>query len=275
MTRDGRHQGPTPDAVTRHGRDLKVVNDKLKELIESLRAQREQLQTRADPSPPPAPPGTEAGVREPEKGLDTDLRLARETLDHRRSEEDRLRDRLAEIESEHRRLCEVYVAVEEQNSDLVALYAALKRLHGTLERRAVLDAIQEIVINMVGCEEFAVYELAPSASELRLARGFGLGAARHVRPDRIPVRSGTLGRVAETGTAWVAGRSAPSDDPDLTAAVPFKVSGRVTGVLAIYRLLGHKPLLRELDRQIFELLETHAASALCLAELHAAKVQAR
>jgi hypothetical protein len=46
------------------------------------------------------------------------------------------------------------------------------------------------------------------------------------------------------------------------------VGDRVTGVIAIYRLLSHKPELESLDHELFTLLSTHAGTALFASRLH-------
>ncbi len=77
-----------------------------------------------------------------------------------------------------------------------------------------------------------------------------------------------LGRAASSGLAFLAGRGQACEDPDLSAAIPLKSAGRVAGVLAVWRLLGHKLLLTDLDRRLFAVLEGHAARPLSLAAPH-------
>jgi hypothetical protein len=242
---------------------LQSVHDQLKDLIESLREERERRvrEGPATPAPsavsplPASPPPTPAPLDLEKRRLATDLAEARAEIERRRAEEAQLRRRLAELDEEHRRLSDDYVAVEEQNSELASLFVAVERLHGSADRREVLTAVQEIVVNMVGSEELAVYH----SGGLGLAHGFGLADAR---PDRFPLGAGTLGRVAASGIPFVAGRGASSEDPDLTAAIPLRSEGRVAGVLAIWRLLGHKPFLTDLDRRLFAVLEAHAGRSL-------------
>jgi len=259
-----RPPGAPPDAV---GGKLQSVHDQLKDLIESLRGERER-RVREGPaapapsavSPMPAGPPTPAPeVLDLEKRrLAAELAEARAEIERGRAEESQLRRQLAELDQAHRRLSDDYVAVEAQNSELASLFVALERLHGSADRRELLTAVQEIVVNMVGSEELGVYQLEPSGG-LQLAHGFGLADAR---PDRLPPGGGTLPRVAASGLAFVAGRGASCEDPDLTAAIPLRAEGRVAGVLAIWRLLGHKPYLTDLDKRLFAVLESHAGRSL-------------
>jgi GAF domain len=256
---------PTPTPAEQHHRNLRAVNQNLRDVIESLRVARERHANQAVNHPPTPDAGGQADHLEV-KRLRGELAQALECFDHARQQEERVRERLGEIEAEHRRLCDDLVAEAEHSASLGALYVAVDRLHGTLDRGAFLDSIQEIVINLVGSEELAVYELATGSSELVLARGFGVAGTR---PERIRVGDGTIGCVAETGHEFVAGRDAASDDATLTACIPLRVAGRTTGVIAIWRLLDHKPLLSDVDGTMFQLLAVHAGAALYAASLHA------
>lgn len=260
---------PAADAAAsgeRHGRDLQKVNEKLRELVASLRTDRERLAPGAHPAVGPTA-SHETAARDGEepvdlekKRLSAELALAREAATHAAEERERLRARLADIEAENQRMCDEYVAVQEQSTDLAQRYVALERIHGGLSRADTLAALQEIVINVVGSEELAVFERR--GERLALVQSFGIDPEpwREVRADR-----GALGRAAQ-GRLYVAGREGPPapGDEDLTACIPLCVADRVLGVLAIFRLLGHKPGLGDADRALFDLLSTHAGLALHL-----------
>jgi hypothetical protein len=252
----------------RHGRDLQKVNEKLKELVSSLKAEKERL---AEARPyggapaslaPSAGPGLEPLTVDLEKKrLGAELALAREAIDHAQAERDRLQQRLAEIEAENQRICDEYVAVEERSSEMAQLFVALERLHGGLTRAETLTALQEIVINVVGTEEFAVFEARGDA--LALVHSFGVDP----EPLRtIAMGAGAIGGAARSGAVFVAGRGSgtTSAEQDLTAAIPLRVGDRIHGVIAIFRLLGHKPGLGESDHAVFDLLSAHAGLALHL-----------
>ncbi|HEY7543367.1 MAG TPA: GAF domain-containing protein, partial [Blastocatellia bacterium] len=82
---------------------------------------------------------------------------------------------------------------------------------------------------------------------------------------------------ALSGKMWVKGRNDEADGlehSNLLACIPLKLGGRVTGAIAIFSLLSHKPELEEVDYEMFDLLATHAATALYCTELHASRVGA-
>jgi GAF domain-containing protein len=96
-------------------------------------------------------------------------------------------------------------------------------------------------------------------------RGLPPGRLESVRPGE-----GTLGRAVQSGELWLAGEGGASpagERPALSACVPLKVDGEVTGALALYDLLEHRPPLGADDRELLELLTTHAATALYASRL--------
>lgn len=244
-------------STAHHASDLKALNGKLAELVESLRKDQRQHLSRSGLGPAagrdavrPAAAGAEAA--QPAEPSAAELQ----------AELQRLRERLGEIEAENRRICDEFVAVQEQNAELVALYAAIERLHEAPSRSAVLGAIQEIVVNLVGSEHFALYEKTADGRRLVVARALGVDAAGL---GEVAIGSGVVGRVAAEGKPFVAPPGGVGAAPEVLACVPLKVAGVVTGALAIHRLLGHKPSLSAFDHELFALLERHAGLALASA----------
>lgn len=163
-----------------------------------------------------------------------------------------------------------YEEIEHQNSNLANMYVASYRLHGTLDRKEVIAAIQEIIANLIGSEEAALFELDPETKSLQLTASFG------VDPDvwrSVALGAGVIGHAAQTGETFVAGEGelVPTEGPEsgLTACVPLKLDGRVMGAIAIFGLLPQKVAIEELDRELFDLLATQAAFALYCTGLHA------
>jgi hypothetical protein len=246
--------------------DLEAVNARLKSLVSSLRGEQARLEARAmtptPAHPPPGPPAAPNGTPSlAERRLATELESAREAASEARAERDRLKARLDELEAEHRRISDEYVAVLEQTTDVARRFVALERLHGGLDRNDAIAAIHEVVVNLVGSEEYGMYE--PRGDRLELVHSFGLDRERWASFDLV---KGAVGRAARTGAIYVAGREGPPapEDADLSAVVPLRAGDRVLGVLAIFRLLGHKPVLDEQDQAVFDLLATHAGIALHL-----------
>ncbi len=198
--------------------------------------------------------------------LDENQRLSRMvaelevSLSQRQALEALLEERIATVEAESRRFSERYVEVEQQNTNLANLYVASYQLNGTLDRDRVLQAMQEIIINLIGCEELAVWELDEELGALTMATSFGIEAGRWAC---VPLNAGLIGTVAATGERYIAGEGeGVTDEAGLTACIPLRLDDRVVGVIAIFRLLQQKQGLEPLDYELFDLLASHAATAL-------------
>jgi hypothetical protein len=242
------------DSTRRYIHDLLSENEKLRGLATSLESENTQL-------------------RDERLRLQERLLSAREELDRIKEQEVSLQRKLATIEAEHQRFSQQFEAVEQQNSDLANLYVASYRLHATLDRKEVLGIVQEIIINLIGCEELAIFEVAANDSRLSLVASLGIDPARY---QAISLGSGPIGRAGLTGETYLAaptrksGTRGSPDETDLTACIPMKLEGRVSGVIALFRLLPQKPRLEALDHELCGLLATHAAVALYCTALHAA-----
>jgi len=175
---------------------------------------------------------------------------------------------VSDVEAQNRRFYGDYAEIEQQNSNLANLYVASYRLLGTVERADILQVIQEIIINLIGSEELGIYELDPATRKLQLLSSFGLDAEAYSRVlDDSPIA-----HTARTGEMFLKdpppnNTSAPVTS--LTACIPLKVQDRVIGVIAIFRMLPQKPALAAIDRELFDLLGSHAAIALYCSGLHA------
>ncbi len=209
-----------------------------------------------------------------EAQLDVQAKMVRQEIERREKEKASLQKRLQEIESESLRFIDQYSKVEQHNANLANLYVASYQLHGTLNREEVLSVLQEIVINLIGSEEFGVFELNQNKTSFHLIASFGIDADRH---KNVSASSSLIGRAALSGKTWIKGHGEAAEGleySDLLACIPLKLGGQVTGAVALFSLLSHKPELEEVDYEMFDLLATHAATALYCTELHAARAGA-
>src|SRR5258705_3511189 len=174
-----------------------------------------------------------------------------------------LEERLLRAEQDRERFSSEYAAIEEQSSSLANLYVASYRLHGTVNGQEVLASIQEIVANLIGSEEMALFEVAPDGAALSLLAWQGLDPARY---RRLGLDRGLIAQAVRTGEVLIVERDARDgarpEEEHLTACVPLKLCGRVTRALAFFRLLPQKESFGPLDGELFDLLATPAAVAL-------------
>jgi GAF domain-containing protein len=177
-------------------------------------------------------------------------------LTRTRTAQEQLQQKLQEIRGESEKRFAEYAKLETVNTNLANLYVASYQMHGTLDRQTVLAAIQEIIVNLVGSEEFAVFE-REWGGQFRLAASVGM------TPDQSILGHQRVAQATASGETWVSAQHG-----DLTACIPLKIDDRVTGLIVICRLLAHKTSLEPLDLELFDLLGTHAAMALHASTLH-------
>jgi len=175
---------------------------------------------------------------------------------------------LRQVDEESQRHQEEFTQLQQQTNNLANLYVATYRLHGTLDRAEVLESIKEIVANLIGSEEMVLFEVDWKNQALVLIDSNGMDPA-HYR--RVPLNAGLIGAAVRTGKPLVVDSQVrgPGEEA-LTAVIPLQLAGGVAGAIAIFRLLPQKARFEELDRELFDLLASHAAMALHCTELHAA-----
>lgn len=200
--------------------------------------------------------------------LESWVRNLESTLESEREERENLLSRIDSLERLRASAAAEYDSVEQENNHLAHLYTATFSLHGTLDRDQVLGVIQEIVINLIGSEKFAIVEV-DADGRLQLASSVGID------PDEFSsetLENGLIGRTVKSGLLYLGDQedaSSPAREGDLSTCMPLKLEGRVTGAIAIFELLEQKNRLEPLDLELLELLGSQAAIALHCANLHA------
>jgi nitrate/nitrite-specific signal transduction histidine kinase len=174
-----------------------------------------------------------------------------------------LNGKFQQVEAENKDFAQRYVEVEEQNESLANLYVASHRLHSTLDSVEVIECIKEILLNMIGSEDFALFVIDDETGEL-IRSGYEGETAARLDKERIPLGEGPEGFVAVARQPFFG----EDETGDPCACMPLMIKERVVGVIAIYTLLSHKRGLSLLDHKLLELLAGHAASALISSKLY-------
>ena len=145
-------------------------------------------------------------------------------------------------------------------TDRVSVRVVSSRLDATATREAVIEAIQDLVTNLIGSEQLAIWTLDEGASTLSLVHSEGIDAGPF---QTVPVGAGVIGRVAASGEPYVAPEDGDdSDAPNLTACFPLKVGDAVIGAFALFGLMPQKPGLEAVDHHLLERLGTLGGDAL-------------
>jgi hypothetical protein len=166
---------------------------------------------------------------------------------------------LSDAEKQQMALTMSLVDAEREINRLTKLYVATHQLHASLDPAEVTAAIRDIAINLLGAERFVllIREEESTAYEVVLSEAMDpthplFVSSRYLGGD--PAIDGAL----SDGNP----RADVSEPGNMRAVVPLKVQGVTAGALAIFKMVDHKPLLSEDDKELLRLIAAHAASAL-------------
>ncbi len=211
----------------------------------------------------------EENSRKVNPGEGTPANKLQDALKHLEEEKQTLLDRFKEVEAENKDFAAKYIEVEEENNNLANLYVASYQLHSTLDFNEVLRILQEIVINLVGSDCFAIMVLDEVTNELTSVATEGMDENRI---KKVKVGEGVIGDVARTGQSYfepdIEGFK-PANSMDPVVCIPLKIKDRIIAVLAVFSLLEQKrKKLSRVDYELFSMLAGHAATAIFSSKLY-------
>jgi GAF domain-containing protein len=125
----------------------------------------------------------------------------------------------------------------------------------------------EIVINLVGAHSFAIYLVEPQEGHLRPAMAEGVDLAS-LKP--LPLEGSVAGKAVRTGELYVNDSlliSGGSPENPIVV-VPLLIKGEPIGAVILFKMLPQKKKFAEVDRELFNLLAGHAATALFASKLY-------
>ncbi len=201
--------------------------------------------------------------------------LLKERLEKMRNEimalegdKERLLQKHEEIEKENKDFADRYIEVQEENSNLANLYIASHQLHSTLDYKEVLRVVMEIVINLIGAETFCIMLLDEKNNEMATVAGEGIEPSEI---QNIKIGKGIIGETAKSGESFFVETLDKDREMDLEnplVCIPLKIQENVIGLLVIYKLLIQKEAFRNIDYELFNLLASHAATAIYSANIY-------
>ena len=240
---------------------LEIFN-KGKEFTEELIRENQRLRYRVAALETEAPPMSQ-----------DEMQRLRDQVTQLTEENRRIQQRFREVEEENKDFANRYIEIEEQNNNLANLYVASYQLHSTLDFREVIQIVQEIVINLIGAEAFAILLLDEKTNELKTIAFEGEDVMPGLGQISTRLGEGVLGNVAKTGESYYVNQDIDGDGGAITiekplAAVPLKIKEHVIGLIVIYRLLQQKDAFSAVDYELFSLLAAHAATAIFSSKLY-------
>jgi transcriptional regulator with GAF, ATPase, and Fis domain len=198
-----------------------------------------------------------------------ELHSLEERIKFLEDENRQLLDSYRAVEEENKDFANRYIEVEAENNNLANLYVASYQLHSTLDFSESLKIILEIVMNLIGAEEFSIMMLDEKTNELTIVAQEGMGP--EARPS-VKLGEGIIGGAAQSGEAYYR-EGDPKDQKGVDfhhpiVVIPLKIKEHGIGVIAIYKLLVQKEAFSNVDYELFTMLAGHAATAIFSSKLY-------
>ena len=253
---------PEGSAISKKVEDFLSIFRKGEEFTQELLKENEKLRFKvAQLETRPRPSNKEEG------GIE--LNSLAEKIRLLEDENRALLDKFRQVEEENKDFANRYVEVEAENNNLANLYVASYQLHSTLDFSESLKIILEIVMNLIGAEEFSIVMLDEKTNELSIVAQEGMGPEAR---QCVRLGNGIIGTSAKTGEAYYR-QGNPTDLSGVDyehplICIPLKIKEHVIGAIVIYKLLIQKPELTGVDYELFSMLAGHAATALFSSQMY-------
>ncbi len=146
---------------------------------------------------------------------------------------------------------------------LERLNASSARLIQSLELGDVFEAIAEIIANLIGSEEVAIFHYCAASESFSLQCSWGVDAEIL---QQMASGAGMLGRAVHQATSQFRERQEEHvllpHEKSLTTCVVLKSGQEVMGAIAVFGLLPQKQRLEWADFELLKFLEVYGAVAL-------------
>ncbi len=199
-----------------------------------------------------------------QNSLESEVAAMRQENTQMRRRVEHLEGRFGEVEAENHDFASRYAEVCEENENLANLYVASYRLHSTLEPSEVTEIICEILVELVGAEEFGLLMLDERSNELTPVRVEG---PLRPYPPHIMIGDGLIGAAVRDGRASY--NDKPHEGTPM-AVIPLQIKGHSVGALVIFKMLHNRAAFSAIAKELLGLLAGHAATALMSSRLYSA-----
>ena len=153
---------------------------------------------------------------------------------------------------------EVSDATRESHEDLASLFGASRRLHGASNYDQLIEAIRDILVEVIGAHEFAIFIVNELDADLSLVDSTG----RALSFETCRLDAAVVQRVVASGEIYLAEDPCHAKGGDLAACIPIECRNAVRGVIAIFCLGDSEPRDTDADRNIFGLIGEYVARVL-------------
>lgn len=254
---------PSPDQLARERETfLQTFLKKGAEFTEELVRENERLRRQAMDLE------TENANLRTQLASDSAMRDLVRKIEHLERDKRQLLSHVHEAEAVSTRVTDRYREMESELGNLAYLYVAGNQLHSTLRLSRAVRHLKELLQQLVGAKDYALYFIDPARTELVTIAHEG----ERLGPDRVALRgegadvgtpAGYVEVVQLTGEPRIeAGPLAACGKAKPAAVVPMRFDDQVVGVIVVFTVFEQKDRFVQVDFELFKMLSAHAATAL-------------
>ena len=187
-------------------------------------------------------------------------RLLRQSLMDCERNSERLQVQLDQLIASNRDLSTLLLTAERRRGELLKLVVAFRRLVEASDAPTAIRAVEEIIVTIIGTENFVVLAAAAGARVYPVA---GLGAVHDYAKSEPPQLGEVISSQGDRESRAAAQRWFGSD---VVASIPLRIGENVVGAIVIAALLPHREPLGFQDEQVLCLLGDFAATTIIASE---------
>lgn len=145
--------------------------------------------------------------------------------------------------------------------ELSLLEVARDRLSSTRTPQDAREAVRELLVNLVGCQEFAAFEIDYGKAVMWPRWSFGVNAELQ-RPIDLIACPGLNPALQGRVTVFPNASQLEGVPLPVRALVPFDCDEERSGLLVLFHLLPQKNTLNDGDRTVLEVISMYAGRTL-------------
>jgi hypothetical protein len=159
--------------------------------------------------------------------------------------------------------------IEAELESFANLYVASFQLHTSLRVRSVVRHVRELLEQLVGARSLAIYFIDEAARRLSPISSYGvdIGTLPTIPLHDAPPGDAAAATIEKTFLTGLPHVAEGEVMASPAACIPLQLEDRIVGVVAIYTLLAQKKQFITVDRELFKLVGAHAGGALVAAHL--------
>ncbi len=173
-----------------------------------------------------------------------------------------MRHKIDVIQEEKEVLADHSHTLEEQITVFVNMTVTFQRLFSSRNYVEVIGIVKEILINLIGVEQYEIHVIDKKKNAFVLITREGKKYKASKEDERM------ISNTINEGLLFVSDKKRLQEKRIPVACIPLKIDKDVLGIIIINQLLSQKDQFTQYDKEMFELLGTYVSAALYFTKIN-------